>query len=214
MLKRFLMWKCAVTPSPSPRHGGGEPFKSERNGWHSCRLIPGALALSAVIWSAVGCTPPPPAAPPATTPPTVGTNPPKIDEQPRDMSDTKPVLEAVNAEMKKHADSYPKGAVLESVTVRNRLATLDFSSEFNKLGSMGDTTEANAQKYIRHALAKFPVILTMTVKVQGKPYDSQMEDWVTPFPVRQNLEEIDSSKSTSQEGSAAGDPKQHQGGGG
>jgi hypothetical protein len=130
------------------------------------------------------------------------------------MADTTPVLEAVRAEMKKHASSYPKGTVLESVTVHDRIAALDFSPEFNKLGSMGDSTESEAQKHLRHALAQFPIIVNMTVTVNGKPYDSQVTDWTTPFPVRQTLEEIDASKAASKESTSGGDPRQPQGGGG
>jgi hypothetical protein len=124
------------------------------------------------------------------------------------MADTTAVKDAVNAEIKKHSSSYPKGAVLQTVTVHDRVAALDFSPEFSRLGNMGDSVESDAQKYIRRALAKFPVILKMTVTVNGKSYDSQVTDWTTPFPVRQTVEEIDASK----EGAPAG-PKESKGGG-
>jgi len=178
-------------------------------------ILAALSTISGAIWLTTGCTPPPSSpAPPVAPPKTVGSVPTKNDEQPQVMADTKPVLEAVRVEMKKHASSFPKGAVLESVTVHNRVAALDFSPEFNKLGSMGDSTESSAQKYLRYALAKFPVILNMTVTVGGKPYDSQVTDWTTPFPVRQTVEEIDASKAASQESVPASDAKQPQGGGG
>ena len=109
------------------------------------------------------------------------------------MADTAPVEEGVAAAIKQNPELFPKGVKLETVTVQGGVAALDFSTEFNKLGSMGDTTESRTHKRLRAALAKFPEIEKMTVTVHGKPYDSQMTDWTTPFPVRLSDEEKEAS---------------------
>lgn len=79
---------------------------------------------------------------------------------------------------------FPKGTQLRSVDVKDGVATLDFSKEFNALANSGDTTESLAQKALRGALAKFPEIQKMRVTVEGKAFDSQNTDWSTPFSVR------------------------------
>ncbi len=109
------------------------------------------------------------------------------------MADTAPVEEGIVAAIKQNPELFPKGVKLETVTVQGGVAALDFSTEFNKLGSMGDTTESRTHKRLRAALARFPEIEKMTVTVHGKPYDSQMTDWTTPFPVRLSDEEKEAS---------------------
>ena len=79
---------------------------------------------------------------------------------------------------------FPKGTQLTDMSVKDGVATLNFSKEFNALANSGDTTESEAQKALRSALAKFPEVQKMRVTVEGKPFDSQNTDWSTPFPVR------------------------------
>ena len=110
-----------------------------------------------------------------------------------DMADMAPVAGGIALAIKQRPELFPKGAKLETVTVHEGVAALDFSPEFGRLSSLGDSTESRAQKQLRSALAKFPEIQKMTVTVHGKPYDSQMTDWTTPFPVRLSDEEKEAS---------------------
>jgi len=177
-------------------------------------LFPAALALSAALWLAAGCTPPPPPANPA--PPA---NPGAQSGLPgapgaratSEMADTTPVRDAVTAAIKQRPAAFPKGTTVESVTVQGGVATLDFSPEFSQLANMGDSTESAAQRQLRAALAKFPAIEKMHVTVKGKPFDSQVTDWTTPFPVRDIPIE---GGSDGNGGAPAGAGQRSQGGGG
>jgi spore germination protein GerM len=120
------------------------------------------------------------------------------------MADTAPVATAVGETIKQHAGTFPKGVMLKSVTVKAGVAALDFSPEFNRLTSMGESTESGVQKQLRAALAQFPAIETMTVTVDGKPFDSQATDWTTPFPVRKTADEKDAAADASQAATGAG----------
>jgi hypothetical protein len=143
--------------------------------------ILGAFALAFVI---SGCnrsaetavSPNPPVT--ATTP---GTQNPTPDTQ-----HPTPIKDSVEAFLAKHTDGklLPKNVRLLSVNLEDKVASLDFSSEFNALANMGDSTEAEVQKELRGLLAKFPTVEKMSVTVEGNPFDSQMTDWKTPFPVR------------------------------
>ncbi len=175
--------------------------------------LPTALALVAAIWLAAGCKPPPPpAAPPAPSgPKTVPGGPAAgTGSQGQDLTETAPVAAGVTETIKQHASLFPKGVKLETITVHDGVAALDFSPEFNQLANMGDTTESHAQKQLRAALAAFPAIQKMTVTVHGKPFDSQTTDWTTPFPVRLSAEEKDAG---SEKGSAVEDTASGHGGG-
>ncbi len=79
---------------------------------------------------------------------------------------------------------FPPGTRLNSVTVNDGVATLDFSKEFNGLIDSGETTEAMAQKELRKAVSHVFGVEKMRVTVEGKPFESQVTDWNTPFPVR------------------------------
>ena len=81
---------------------------------------------------------------------------------------------------------FPPHVVVISVGLSGGLVSLDLSKEFNKVVDMGDTTEANAQKELRHILAKFPDAKTLKVTANGKPVDSQMTDWTQPFPIHES----------------------------
>ena len=168
--------------------------------------IPAALALGAALWLAAGCTPPPP---PANTggpynPTTRPTAPPVAVIPSHDVEDTAPVRDAITLALKQHASLFPKGTELETVSVHDGVATLDFSSEFNKLANMGDTTESEAQKRLRATLAKFPAVEKMVVTVKGKSFDSQMTDWTTPIPVRDAAEAGGDSSGTASEKHTSG----------
>lgn len=116
-------------------------------------------------------------APPAPTPPTA-TIPPAPGGQ-------TPIKDALTALITTQGfPPFPKGTQLVSLNLKDGVATLDFSKEFNALANSGDSTESAAQKSLRAALAKFPEVQKMRVTVEGKPFDSQNTDWTTPFPVR------------------------------
>src|SRR5262249_7808678 len=78
---------------------------------------------------------------------------------------------------------FPKGTRLLSVSITDRVATLDFSKEFNQLADAGETTESMAQKALRKTLSHFYGVEKMRVTVEGKPFESQATDWGTPFRV-------------------------------
>lgn len=79
---------------------------------------------------------------------------------------------------------FPKGTTVKSVDFHDGTVTVDFSKEFNKLGIMGDSVESEAQRTLRDAVATIPTVEKLSVKVEGKPFESQMTDWATPFSVR------------------------------
>ena len=87
---------------------------------------------------------------------------------------------------------FPKGTMLKSADLNDGTVTLDLSKEFNKLGDMGDSVESQAQKTLREAVAAIPNVEKMRVTVEGKPYESQMTDWTTPFSVRDTSKDTDS----------------------
>jgi hypothetical protein len=149
-------------------------------------LLFAALAISAALWLATGCTPaPPPVSPVPPSNPAAQPGTPIAGAAPnREIADTTPIRDAIATTLKRNASLFPKGTQLANVSVRDGVATLDFSPEFNHLANMGDTTESHAQKQLRAALAPFPEIEKMHVTVQGKPFDSQTTDWTEPFPVR------------------------------
>ena len=78
---------------------------------------------------------------------------------------------------------FPPGTRVLSVTLEDAVVTLDLSSEFNQIKSMGDTTEGLAQRALRKTLSKFANLDKMRVTVDGKPFDSEMTDWNTPFRI-------------------------------
>jgi hypothetical protein len=150
--------------------------------------LKGLFCVGAILLAA-GCNPPRQPANPAPQP-----APPISPSPPAAAVDASSMRDAVTAAIKDHSALFPKGTKLQSVVVDNRVATLDFSAEFNALANMGDSTESAAQKQLRAALAKFPDIDKMSVSVNGKPFDSQTTDWTTPFPVRLTEEEKSASR--------------------
>lgn len=127
-----------------------------------------------------GAQTPPNPTPPANAAPT----PPSQNGD--DSSSKTPIKDAVEAFLATHTDGklLPKGVRLLNVNLKEAVVTLDFSSEFQALANMGDSTEAEAQKELRKILAKFPNVEKMRVTVEGEHFDSQMTDWFEPFPVR------------------------------
>jgi hypothetical protein len=159
------------------------------------------LALPVVVCViATGCAPKP--APPtvAAPPPVVQKPAPPTSPLPAAPVDSHTAEEAAKSAIEKgiHSEKYkvdfPQDTHVNSVTVDHGVAKIDFSAAFNKLADMGDTTESNAQKALRHMLADVPGIDKMAVSVEGKPFDSQTTDWSTPFEVK--LEGVDGPDST------------------
>ena len=96
-----------------------------------------------------------------------------------------PIKDALDALLAKQgASPFPKGTQLIGVNIKDGIATVNFSKEFNALANNGDSVESAAQKSLRATLAKFPEVQKMRVTVEDKPFDSQNTDWTTPFPVR------------------------------
>jgi hypothetical protein len=79
---------------------------------------------------------------------------------------------------------FPKDVTVRSVDFTDGTVSVDFSKEFNQLNEMGDSVESEAQKTLRDAVAAIPAVEKLSVKVEGKPFESQMTDWATPFSVR------------------------------
>jgi hypothetical protein len=137
---------------------------------------------------------------PVPSPPVVSAPPGQTTAStPAPTSEPTPIKDALTGLLAQSGSSpFPKGTQLKSVSVKDGVATLDFSKEFNALANNGDTTESLAQKSLCAALAKFPEVQKMHVTVEGKPFDSQNTDWTTPFPVRDN------AKSAGGEGQGGG----------
>jgi hypothetical protein len=155
--------------------------------------------LILVAAAVCGCHSAPPVAP--VSQPTVVTVHPvqPTTSNPASIPETTPIKDALTGLLTQSGSSpFPKGTQLKSVSVKDGIATLDFSKEFNALANNGDTTESLAQKSLRAALAKFPEVQKMRVTVEGKPFDSQNTDWTTPFSVR------DDAKSAGGEGQGGG----------
>lgn len=149
-------------------------------------LLLGAVALGVLML--VGCnrsttntSPPPPTFPPSAPPVSPSPSPPSST-----VSKT-PVTDAIQRFLAEQANApypvIPRGTKLLGARVQNGVAYLDFNSTFNQLANMGDTTESQAQKALRHALRGIPGVRMVAVTVEGKPFQSQMTDWTTPFPI-------------------------------
>jgi spore germination protein GerM len=78
----------------------------------------------------------------------------------------------------------PSGTTLQSVKVRDGLATIDLSEDFRMLNKKGDTTQSLAQQQIRAALAQFPDIKKMRVTVDGKVFEDGHSGAWDDIPVR------------------------------
>ena len=78
----------------------------------------------------------------------------------------------------------PRGTRLLSVVVKDGVATIDLSKEFNALGTMGDTGESLAQNALRRSLAQFPEVERMTVRVDGAVYGGEHSGEWSDIPVR------------------------------
>jgi hypothetical protein len=166
-----------------------------------------ALALGAAVWLIAGCRPAAPGnagAPPAAPRPVSGAPNPGPAAPVETSVDVAQVRTAIAAAIKQHPRAFPRGVAVTGLVVQGGVADVDFNKQFNGLTSMGDSTEAAAQKHLRAALAAFPAIEKMRVTVQGKPFDSQMTDWTTPFPVRESAEEKAVGSDAASEASAAG----------
>jgi len=100
-----------------------------------------------------------------------------------------PVAKTLEALLKtsddKNSDSaIPAGTELVSVKVKDGLATMELSDDFNMLNKKGDTTQSLAQQQLRAALAQFPDIRRMRVTVGGKTFeDGHSGPWEN-IPVR------------------------------
>ena len=79
---------------------------------------------------------------------------------------------------------FPKGVLLENVDIKENVATLNFSAEFNQVANMGETGESEVQKALIRIVAAHSGVEKMRVTVNRKPFDSQATDWNTPFSVR------------------------------
>ena len=140
------------------------------------------------------------------TPPTQDTKPPAVvttasastppvtpeNTTPTPIKDALMTLFAQDAQDKESI--YPKGTHLLSVDVKDTLATVDVSKEFNQLQNKGESYEGAAQKKLCAALAPFSQIETMRLTVEGKDYESQAADW-RKVPVRVSGDSAESSKS-------------------
>lgn len=79
---------------------------------------------------------------------------------------------------------FPKGTRLQRVTLKEGVATLDFSNQFQAIQDSGESSEAEVQRALRKTLAGFPSVQQMRVTVEGHGFESQATDWGKPFDVR------------------------------
>lgn len=105
----------------------------------------------------------------------------------------------MEALLKKDAASanptFPPGTKLLHAKLSHGTVTLDFNQQFDRLADMGDTNESNAQHDLCNALVAIPGVKMLRVTVEGKPFDSQMTDWYTPFSVHVGREDPDQTGS-------------------
>jgi hypothetical protein len=152
-----------------------------------CRLL--GLVLAACLLAGCHNVPQPsttasgPKTPPITAPPPPAPSAP----EPKATASKTPIKDHVEAFLAEQAQAahplLPSGVKLLHADLTDGVVTLDFSSEFNGLANMGDSVEGEAQKALCAALAPIAGVEKLKVTVEGKPYDSQMADWSTPFPV-------------------------------
>jgi len=88
------------------------------------------------------------------------------------------------ADDKKSESAIPAGTELVSVKVKDGLAVVDLSDNFNLLNKKGDTTQSLAQQQIRAALAQFPEVKKMRVTVNGKVFEDGHSGPWDDIPVR------------------------------
>lgn len=153
-------------------------------------LRSGALVLTLALWGcnrseAPGNTPPPAE---QTRPPVAAT-----PQPPQSRSASETLRDQVQAYLTQRGDGalLPRNVRLLDVRIERGVVTLDFSKEFQQLANMGDTTEAMVQRDLRRLVSRFPGAERMRVTVEGGPFDSQMTDWSTPFPVRDTAQAED-----------------------
>ncbi len=103
-----------------------------------------------------------------------------------------PVRDAVQFAMDQHREMFPPNTEIQGITLTDGVATIDFSAEFNKLTEMGDSNEGDVQRLLRRSLAVIKEIEMMRVTVDGHRFESQNTDWQTPFPVRSELDSLQS----------------------
>jgi len=96
-----------------------------------------------------------------------------------------PARDALNALASSPNTPLPPGTTLRGITIRDGLATADFSPQFKSNFPGGDTREAQVISAIRQTLGQFPEIQNVQILVNGKPIDTLggMIDLTGPLPV-------------------------------
>lgn len=152
------------------------------------RWLPGMAVLTAAALcygcpgkSDSGDTPTPPSAAQTGQTPSGPKNPDRVAQT---LSEVEAATKAITDLQAAPDSPLPKGTRLLQMEVRDGVAYLNFNKEFNALANSGESVESQAQKALRKALAPYASIQKMSVKVEGKPFESQATDWATPFPVR------------------------------
>ena len=118
---------------------------------------------------------------------TPDTSAPPVGETHGDAAAPSPVTDALTTLFAREAQAkdspFPKGVRLLDVDLKDKIATVNVSKEFNQLPNKGESYEGLAQKKLCAALAPFPTVDTMRLTVEGKDYESQASDWRS-VPVR------------------------------
>lgn len=94
------------------------------------------------------------------------------------------------------SSAFPKGTRLLNVDLKDKVALVDVSKEFNQLQNKGESYEGQVQKHLCAALARFSSVDTLHLTVEGKDYESQAADWRS-IPVRPQADSSSSSASSS-----------------
>ncbi|MCS6775598.1 MAG: GerMN domain-containing protein [Chloroherpetonaceae bacterium] len=156
----------------------------------SLLLRSGALVLALALCGCNRSEAPRDATPPAepARPPAAATSQP-LQDRPSPAT----LRDQVQAYLARHGDDtrLPRNVRLLEVRIEQGVVTLNFSKEFQQLANMGDTTEAEVQRDLRRLVGRFSRAERMRVTVEGGPFDSQMTDWSTPFPVRDTAQAED-----------------------
>jgi spore germination protein GerM len=89
-----------------------------------------------------------------------------------DSGATSPAQDSINNLIAARHSPLPVGTRLESISIADGTATLDFSHELKDNFHGGDTDEANAVNGILKTMGQFPAVSRVQILVAGRPVES------------------------------------------
>lgn len=99
-----------------------------------------------------------------------------------------PLTSALTAQLeassKQESSPIPRGTRLVGVNIRDGVATVELSSEFNDLAKRSESIISMAQNTLRKSLGQFSTVKKMRVLVDGKVFDDDVSGRWEDIPVR------------------------------